>query len=616
MNMSTPVALLSTMHRIALIAFISFISIPFLTAQVSSSVDFHKADDTGVNLINIIWSDMDQQQWKSENEGRLEIMSVSTNIVSSSLPVSNIETTSFRFSLKESANIEILLNIQVLVPGEKISFIDAKTGQIIYDVTETNQQKILTPVFDPQTTYLVWSHEPEQSYKSIFTIEYIYVHDAATSRDRGIGFGTAEPCHPNAACKQDSLLKLISKSEVRIRMVMDEGIGWCSGTFVNNTRNDKTPYILTAFHCTFEYTPQYDLWRFDLLYKSDSCANPAEEPVFFSLTGCQLKAKGQGSDFLLVQLDNDVPVNQQVTFAGWNRDELEIPDTVFMVHHPNADIRKLSTCTSGTVIHPNQIGWSEGYTTPANHHFRFKFTEGGHQPGSSGGGVFNPEGLLISQLHGGSAGCETNNTAFSGRLAKSWNFGTTADDRLSDWLDPDQTGVLVLPSIENIQKNDLVEIVGLVLDPKGRPVKNVEISISGSMSQSITTDSTGHFTFSSVNRQGQYTITPAKDDYQTNGINVIDLIAIQNHLLGKDTFDFPWQHIAADATNNNNNSVGDIVVLQRLLLGKITHLPSSPSWRFDPPAIMLDQLPPGNQTQVEFKAIKIGDLNNTANPSK
>ena len=31
-------------------------------------------------------------------------------------------------------------------------------------------------------------------------------------RTRGIGFGTALPCHPNTACKQDSIIELIANS--------------------------------------------------------------------------------------------------------------------------------------------------------------------------------------------------------------------------------------------------------------------------------------------------------------------------------------------------------------------------------------------------------------------
>jgi hypothetical protein len=601
------------MRRITLLFLITLSAIHFLSAQVSSKVEFKKQSEKEPEIISITWSKTEEENWKTENEGRLEIMSVKTDLHSVSFDHSNKVPSIFQFSLNEPGEIEALVQVEKLSPGEKIIFTDIRTGETIFELPHLDNNKVLTPGFDPAKTYLVWTGPANQPLQSVFTIRNIYVDHQQSNRDRAIGFGTAYPCHPNAACKQDSMLKLISNSAVRIRMVMDEGIGWCSGSFINNTRNDKSPFILTAYHCTFEYTPQYDLWRFDLQYKSDSCANPLNEPQYFSLTGCELKASGQGSDFLLVHLNNDVPINQQVTFAGWNRDDVAVPDTVYLVHHPNADIRKISTCTSEILIHPNQIGWVEGYTTPPNHHFRFKFTEGGHQPGSSGGPVFNQDGLLVAQLHGGSSGCEETNTAYTGRLAKSWSYGTTSDHRLSDWLDPDQTGAVQLPSIENIQTGDITEIQGTVLDPIGRPVKNTEITISGSTSQTMLTDSDGHFNVPGISRQGHYTITASKNDHPTNGVNALDLVRIQKHLLYQDTLTFAWQHIAADATNNNHISVGDMVVLLRLILGKITALPSSPSWRFDPPVLELDNLPLGEPAQVQFKAIKIGDLNNSAN---
>ena len=167
------------------------------------------------------------------------------------------------------------------------------------------------------------------------------------------------------------------------------------------------------------------------------------------------------------------------------RDDTAKPDTSYLVHHPNADIRKISTSVNEATIHPNQIGWIEGYTTPAHHHFRMKFTEGGHEPGSSGGPLFNQDGYLVGQLHGGSAGCEATNNAFIGRLSKSWSLGPTPQERLSDWLDPDQTGLTKISSIENITLGDLVTFRGLVSDPTGRPVKNAVIKVTGSLTETI-----------------------------------------------------------------------------------------------------------------------------------
>lgn len=67
------------------------------------------------------------------------------------------------------------------------------------------------------------------------------------------------------------------------------------------------------------------------------------------------------------------------------------------------------------------------------------------EQGSSGSGLWNPAGLLIGQLHGGSAACGNDLPDWYGRLSVSWTGGGTASTRLSDHLDPDNTGEQTLP---------------------------------------------------------------------------------------------------------------------------------------------------------------------------
>ena len=595
-------------------------SLPFwltpVSAQITSRVQITQLPADSTCVLAIRWSTQDEEQWHRENEGRLDIIGFKTDLNSINLNPSHHKVNSFEFQFQAFGAVEILFQVAHIGDGEEVFLFDEASGKIICDLSKQKAPVFLSEAFNPETTKLIWKSPVTGLYKSEFTIRNIYLQKEQEGRSRGIGFGTSNACQPNTACKQDSMIRLISNSAVRIRLVMEEGMGWCTGSFINNTRNDKTPYLLTAYHCQYDYTPIYDMWRFDFQYKSTTCENPATEPQYFSLTGCQLIASGQASDFLMVLLDDPIPVNQEVTFAGWDRSETLKPDTSYLIHHPNADIRKISTSVNEATIHPNQLGWIEGYTTPPLHHFRMKFTEGGHQAGSSGGPLFNEEGFLVGQLHGGTAGCEAINNAYIGRLAKSWSLGSTPQERLSDWLDPDQTGLTQLASIENLGSSDIVTLRGRITDPKGNPVKNTVIKVTGSVERTVTTGDEGIFEISSVSRNGQYTITPSKLDHPTNGLNALDLVGIQKHILAKDTFDFSWQMIAGDGTNNNVVNVSDVLILLKLILGKIQTLPSSPSWRFEPSQVNIASVPSGQPDEIQITGIKIGDVNGTADPKK
>ena len=72
-----------------------------------------------------------------------------------------------------------------------------------------------------------------------------------------------------------------------------------------------------------------------------------------------------------------------------------------------------------------------------------QWEDGTTEPGSSGSGLWDPDQHLVGQLHGGYASCSSITSDCFGRLSRSWNGGGASANRLKDWLDPDNTGVLV-----------------------------------------------------------------------------------------------------------------------------------------------------------------------------
>jgi hypothetical protein len=140
-----------------------------------------------------------------------------------------------------------------------------------------------------------------------------------------LGFNCSLPCQVNAACLENPQIRRSRNSVVRILLVFQEGASWCTGALINNARQDGKPYILSAFHCQFGYTPWYHQWAYFFRYEGTSCTTPLTEPVPFKVTGSELRAKWMNSDFLLLEMTDDLPTVPDITYAGWTRQDNYTP---------------------------------------------------------------------------------------------------------------------------------------------------------------------------------------------------------------------------------------------------------------------------------------------------
>ncbi|NJK96890.1 MAG: hypothetical protein HC905_20000 [Bacteroidales bacterium] len=104
----------------------------------------------------------------------------------------------------------------------------------------------------------------------------------------------------------------------------------CSGALINNTKNDGTPYFLTANHCIDDSASAKTLVAY-FNYEKKSCNGSSNEDK--TLTGSNLVTTGSNSDFTLLKLNNTPPVSYQPFYAGWDisayRDNLNAS-----IHHP------------------------------------------------------------------------------------------------------------------------------------------------------------------------------------------------------------------------------------------------------------------------------------------
>ena len=249
--------------------------------------------------------------------------------------------------------------------------------------------------------------------------------DALIEKNNSEGpFGNSGACNINVNCPEGADWQVEKKA---VALIVNGGFAACTGSLINNTANDGTPYFLTANHCL----GNPNTWTYYFNHESSTCSG-STGPTNTSISGGMLLVADGGADVALIELSDEPPAAWDVEFAGWDASGAT-PENATGIHHPSGDVKKIcfeedSPYTSSTG--GAQVWWIDAWEA------------GVTEPGSSGSPLFDQNHRIIGQLYGGAAACSgsVNNGAFDyyGRFGVSWGLG------VSDYLDPQNTGTLSL----------------------------------------------------------------------------------------------------------------------------------------------------------------------------
>lgn len=364
------------------------------------------------------------------------------------------------------SSFELAEGAELFIYDETGDFVLGKYGKS--DVM--NDGRFLTQAIPGSTAYIEYNVpagvEPgritissvRHGYKDIFQM-IGSTYDDAEANLKGPHGNAEGSCHIDVKCPEgdnwSNQIRSVVCYEVNFTTNMGFEIGGlCSGALINNTNQDRTPYVLSAFHCQDgeemvadyrSYYPNIQVTGVDFvfyfLYQKFQC-NGNNGRGNYSVSGGDIMAKYSydgGSDMLLLKLRDTIPDLYTPYYAGWDRNEVSNPQPGSCIHHPGGDYKKISI---PRLISPRgkfyEVAWYTGNQM-----------KGVTEQGSSGSPLFNADKRIIGQLYAGSSACNyPAGTDYYGRLSYSWDGGGLKPSRLKDWLDPDNTGVTSLDGID------------------------------------------------------------------------------------------------------------------------------------------------------------------------
>ncbi len=279
--------------------------------------------------------------------------------------------------------------------GEQLGAFTAESvgGRNIMGVTQLAGERITVEYYEPAAVAGLGRLHIDQvthGYRDIFNLQK--------------GFGDSDDCNINVICPEGDDWRDQIRSTAIITV---GGDGFCTGTLLNSCDSDGTPYFLTADHCL---DSGVESWVFRFNWESPMCTPSQNAPTDQTVSGCELLVNSGGTDVALLRLNTAPPEEYDVFYSGWYRG-LDPAQSTTGIHHPSGDIKKISHSfdpaifgtMSGADCWQVQV-WNEGTT----------------EPGSSGSGLWNQDGLLVGQLFGGQASCNNNVNDYYGRLDVSW----------------------------------------------------------------------------------------------------------------------------------------------------------------------------------------------------
>jgi len=309
-----------------------------------------------------------------------------------------------------------------------------------YSNSDNKKNELWTPMIPYDLVYIEISLPPgitEDDPNLNFEIKRVTRGVLCLSKECNVGQNETfpEPRNIGVSCPeavqwQDQISSVV--------LITIEGKHLCSGILLNNTNEDCTPYILTAYHCWkgIDFNRAHTIvvyWN----HQSQKCTGTLQERFCGNLSynqmGATVIASWKESDFVLLKLDEIPDHDYNVYYSGWDATG-RTREAVVGIHHP-LGFGKTIVFSEGKISKKKGKDRCGDYNN-VDYWWVKKWKQGKVEDYSSGSGLWDVSNfLLIGQLKGTRKGVYEG-PSWYGSIYSSWEGGGNKQTRLKDWLDP------------------------------------------------------------------------------------------------------------------------------------------------------------------------------------
>jgi lysyl endopeptidase len=349
-----------------------------------------------------------------------------------------------KISSTNAKSMGLVLSNVKLEPGERLFIYNLHELVGMYDHQNIPTSGILPVDYVEGDEVVVEYDVPKQNRKQGTLVISLVSHGIQSQNKNGLPVNkrTEDDCY---TCLDSYFWSRDKRSVVKIINYSDNGTFQCTGALVNNTAQDKKPYVLTAEHCV---SINDDGTKCVFIFNLDDAFCEGSVKIQSGvLSGASNRASFYRNDFTLLEMSNYPPLGFNAYYAGWDISDAAL-DHVSCIHHPIGTAKRmaLSNETVATSDFDTDIDFKPHASKAFWHVSRWDV--GITEPGSSGSPIFNKNHRVMGTLTGGSSTCGFPYDDYFEKLSKSWTATPYDEKQLKHWLDPLSTNVTFVDGLD------------------------------------------------------------------------------------------------------------------------------------------------------------------------